>query len=64
MRMAPVYTSPKARRLLTLYARASSDGFDLGLVRGNPTVQRVFEVTGTTDLLPFTDTWGLGTRAV
>ena len=43
------------RALLTLHAQASSDGFELGLVRGNATVQRVFDVTGTTGLLPFTD---------
>jgi anti-sigma B factor antagonist len=43
------------RALLTLHARASSDGFELGLVRGNATVHRVFEVTGTTALFPFTD---------
>lgn len=43
------------RALLTLHAEASSDGFTLGLVRGNPTVHRVFEITGTEDLLPFTD---------
>ena len=43
------------RALLTLHAQASNDGFVLGLVRGKPTVHRVFEVTGTTDLLPFTD---------
>ena len=43
------------RALLTLNAHASNDGFELGLIRGNPTVQRVFEVTGTTRLLPFTD---------
>jgi anti-sigma B factor antagonist len=43
------------RALLTLHARASSDGFELGVVRGNPSVHRVFEVTGTKDLLPFTD---------
>ena len=43
------------RALLALNAQARSDGFELGLVRGNATVQRVFEVTGTTDLLPFTD---------
>jgi anti-anti-sigma factor len=43
------------RALLTLNAQANSDGFELGLVRGNPTVDRVFEVTGTKNLLPFTD---------
>ena len=43
------------RSLLTLHAQASNDGFVLGIVRGNEVVQRVFEVTGTTDLLPFTD---------
>jgi anti-sigma B factor antagonist len=43
------------RALLTLHARAGSDGFELGVVRGNPAVHRVFEVTGTKDVLPFTD---------
>ena len=43
------------RALLTLHGQASNDGFALGIVPGNPTVQRVFEVTGTVELLPFMD---------
>ena len=43
------------RALLSLHAQARSDGFELGVVRGNAAVNRVFEVTGTKDLLPFTD---------
>jgi anti-anti-sigma factor len=43
------------RLLLSLHAEASNDGFALGLVRGNPTVQRVFEITGTAEILPFTE---------
>jgi anti-sigma B factor antagonist len=43
------------RALMALHARAGNDGFDLSLVRGDATVQRVFEVTGTGELLPFTE---------
>jgi anti-sigma B factor antagonist len=43
------------RLMLTLDAEARQDGFTFALVRGNAAVQRVFELTGTTDLLPFTD---------
>ena len=42
------------RTLLALRAQVDNDGFNLGLVRGNATVHRVFEVTGTANLLPFT----------
>ena len=43
------------RLLLSLHGEASNDGFVLGFVRGNPRVQRVFEVTGTAEILPFTE---------
>ena len=43
------------RALLALHGEASSDGFALGLIRGNPTVHRVFEVTGTASVLPFSE---------
>ena len=36
-------------------AAARADGFSLALVPGAPEVQRVFELTGTTERLPFTD---------
>jgi anti-anti-sigma factor len=55
LRQLEFMDSSGLRALLTLHAQASSDGFHLGLVRGNSTVHRVFEVTGTVELLPFTD---------
>lgn len=35
--------------------RARADGFDLTLVRGPRGVQRVFEIAGLTEMLPFAD---------
>ena len=41
------------RLILTLDALAREDGTDFGLVGGPPPVQRVFEISGTLDRLPF-----------
>lgn len=41
------------RMALELYAASRGDGFALQLVPGPPHIQRVFEVTGTLDALPF-----------
>ena len=41
------------RLLLELHAAARGDGFELQLVPGPAQVQRVFELTGTLDALPF-----------
>jgi anti-anti-sigma factor len=43
------------RLLLAVDADARRDGFSIALVRGPAAVQRVFEITGTADVLPFTD---------
>ena len=43
------------RLLLALDAESRRDGFELGLVAGDATVQRVFEVTGTARGLPFVE---------
>jgi anti-anti-sigma factor len=34
-------------------AAARADGFEIGFLPGPPAVQRVFELTGTTDVVPF-----------
>jgi anti-anti-sigma factor len=41
------------RFLLGCYAESRQDGFTIALVPGPPAVQRVFELTRTTDRLPF-----------
>jgi anti-sigma B factor antagonist len=41
------------RLALDLHAAARGNGFALELVPGPPHVQRIFEVTGTLDALPF-----------
>ena len=41
------------RLTLALDAAARGDGFDLELIPGPPDVQRVFEITGTVETLPF-----------
>jgi anti-sigma B factor antagonist len=43
------------RLLLRWHAAAAADGFDLGVVPGAPAIQRVFELTGTLDRVPFID---------
>ena len=43
------------RMILEWDARARADGFSFSLVAGPPTVQRLFELTNTTELLSFTD---------
>ena len=40
------------RHLLALTRRATADGFDLELLPGTPAVMRLFELTGTLDVLP------------
>jgi anti-anti-sigma factor len=41
------------RLMLRWDAAARADGFTLGIVPGEPTIQRVFELTGTLEHLPF-----------
>jgi anti-sigma B factor antagonist len=41
------------RLALKLDAASRQDGFEIGFVPGPPAVQRVFEVTGTTDVVRF-----------
>ena len=43
------------RLVLQWDAAARSDGFELGVMGGRPEVQRVFELTGTLECLPFVD---------
>lgn len=43
------------RMIITANARSRADRHRLRLVRGPPQVQRLFEITATTDLLPFAD---------
>jgi anti-sigma B factor antagonist len=41
--------------VLDAHSAADRDGFDFGIVAGPPAVQRVFEVAGLGDRLPFVD---------
>ena len=41
------------RLILELHGEAARDGFTLALVPGGHAVQRVFDITGTADVLPF-----------
>jgi anti-sigma B factor antagonist len=43
------------RMILEWDACSRSDGFSFGLVQGPPTVQRLFDLTHTTELLSFTE---------
>ena len=43
------------RLLLSVDADAGRDGFSLAFVQGPAAVQRVFEITGTSTVLPFID---------
>jgi anti-sigma B factor antagonist len=43
------------RLVLRWHAAAAADGFELGVVPGAPAIQRVFELTGTLDRVPFVD---------
>jgi anti-sigma B factor antagonist len=43
------------RLLLRWHAESRSNGFRLTLVQGAPEIQRVFDLTGMTDKLPFID---------
>ena len=43
------------RLVLRLDAESREDGFKLRLVPGGAAIQRVFELTGTAGMLPFTD---------
>ena len=43
------------RLVLRLDAESRQDGFELRLVPGGAAIQRVFELTGTAGMLPFTD---------
>ena len=46
------------RLALDLHTSARKDGFTLELVPGPPHIQRIFEVTGTLDALPFVSDTG------
>ena len=41
------------RLVLEWHAAAQQDGFEIGFAPGPPTVQRVFELTGTSEHVPF-----------
>jgi anti-sigma B factor antagonist len=41
------------RLALRWNAAARADGWEIGFLPGSPVIQRVFEVTGTTDAVPF-----------
>ena len=41
------------RLILELHGEAARDGYSLALVPGGEAVQRVFEITGTVQALPF-----------
>lgn len=41
------------RLALKWHAAAQNDGFEIGFAPGPPSVQRVFELTGTTEHVPF-----------
>ena len=43
------------RMILEWDARSRADGFSFALVAGPPNVQRLFELTNTTEMLSFTD---------
>jgi anti-sigma B factor antagonist len=43
------------RLVLAYDADSRQDGFAFALIPGSPKVQRVFEITGTLDALPFVD---------
>ena len=53
LRSVSFLDSSGLRLVLELYAAARGDGFELHLVPGPPHVQRIFELTGTLDALPF-----------
>jgi hypothetical protein len=48
-------TPPRYRGRSSAYGESRQDGFTIALLAGPPAVQRVFELTGTTDQLPFVD---------
>ena len=43
------------RLALTWHAAAQQDGFEIAFAPGSPTIQRVFEMTGMSDHVPFID---------
>jgi anti-sigma B factor antagonist len=43
------------RLALQWHAAAQQDGFEIGFLPGSPAVQRVFELTGMTEHVPFVD---------
>jgi anti-anti-sigma factor len=47
--------STGVRLLLNAHARSRADSDRLTMLRGSPAVQRVLQLTGVVDLLPFTD---------
>ncbi len=47
--------SSGVRLLVNAHARSRSDGGRLALLRGPQAVQRIFELTGIRDVLPFAD---------
>ena len=56
LRRVSFMDSTGLRLALELRAAAAEDGFALELIPGPPDVQRIFEVTGTLDVLPFVTT--------
>jgi anti-sigma B factor antagonist len=49
--------------LLSANARANEEGWQLGIIPGRPGVQRIFEITGAIDQLPFTAVDGAAGRS-
>ena len=56
LRRVSFMDSTGLRLVLELRAAAAADGFDLELIPGPPDVQRIFELSGTLDVLPFVTT--------
>jgi anti-sigma B factor antagonist len=55
LRAVPFLDSTGLRMMLIWDARARADGFTFRLIAGPPAVQRLFEVTGTTEQFDFVE---------
>ena len=53
LRQLSFIDSTGLRLLLAFNSASRSDGFSFALIAGPPNVQRIFELTGTLDVLPF-----------
>lgn len=53
LRAVEFLDSTGLRALVCAHARAERDGWQLAIVPGGPAVQRIFEITGVIDRLPF-----------